>query len=154
MRRVASYIVLGLFLSAFIASAVLYSKRQAVVRRILYYPSYDSDLLCAEARYLPANPLQGDYNPPKADAALFLDELLLGPMTNRYKRIFPRGTKALYCFEKGATLYVGVSEEALQGGEGLTVREAVDLLRLNIVKNFTYLNKIDVSIDSKSAFEE
>ena len=90
--------------------------------------------------------------------AAFVDDLLLGPMTNRYGRIFPRGTKAEYCFTDtdGAgdeTLYLGLSREALFAGDLLSVREEVDVLKLNIVKNFTYLNKIDVSIDGVSVYE-
>ena len=147
MRRFVSYMFLGIFVLAFVLSAVFYSQRQARVRKVLYFPSYDSELLCTEARYVPADVHQGEIS-------FLLDELLLGPITNRYKRIFPRGTRAAYCFEKDNTLYVGLSEEALQEVGGHSIREGVDLLRLNIVKNFTYLNKIDVSIDSKSAFEE
>jgi hypothetical protein len=90
--------------------------------------------------------------------AAFVDDLLLGPMTNRYGRVFPRGTRAEYCFtgadaDGGRVLYLGLSQDALFAGDLLSVREEVDLLRLNIVKNFTYLNKIDVAIDGVSVYE-
>ena len=119
----------------------------------MYFPSYDGDGFFCEPRYLPK--LIDDHQA----LSMFVDELLLGPVTNRYGRVFPKGTKLEYCFEGdggqgGQTLYVGLSRDALFAGELLSVKEEVDLLRLNIVKNFTYLNKIDVAIDGVSVYEE
>ena len=118
----------------------------------MYFPSYDGDGIYAEPRYLPR------YADDGQAVAAFVDDLLLGPMTNRYGRIFPRGTRADYCFtgEDGAgntVLYLGLSRDALFAGDLLSVREGVDVLKLNIVKNFTYLNKIDVAIDGVSVYE-
>jgi hypothetical protein len=49
---------------------------------------------------------------------------------------------------------VGLSKDALYGVDGVGIRESVSLFRLNIVKNFTYLNKIDVAIDGTSVYED
>lgn len=138
---------------AFVLSLSFYMRGHDKVRRLMYFPSYDAGGVCCEPRYLPK------YVDEQLSLSAFVDELLLGPMTNRYGRVFPRGTKAEYCFagddgQGGKTLYVGLSRDALFAGELLSVREEVDLLRLNIVKNFTYLNKIDVAIDGVSVYEE
>ncbi len=137
---------------AFALSMFFYKKIHDRDRKLLYFPSYDGDGIYSEPRYLMKNP------DGQAALADFVDDLLLGPMTNRYGRIFPRGTRAEYCFtgedgEGNIVLYLGLSRDALFAGDLLSVREEVDLLKLNIVKNFTYLNKIDVSIDGISVYE-
>lgn len=118
----------------------------------MYFPSYDGDGIYSEPRYLKKH--ADEQNALSA----FVDDLLLGPMTNRYGRIFPRGTRAEYCFtgddrDGNKVLYLGLSRDALFAGDLLSVREEVGLLKLNIVKNFTYLNKIDVAIDGISVYE-
>lgn len=137
---------------AFAVSLFLYFKGHDRERRLMYFPSYDGDGFYCEPRYL--RKVADDQQALSA----FVDDLLLGPMTNRYGRVFPRGTRAEYCFtgedgNGGTVLYLGLSRDALFAGELLSVREEVDLLRLNIVKNFTYLNKIDVAIDGVSVYE-
>ena len=92
---------------------------------------------------MPARPLQGV-------ESSFVEEILLGPMTNRFQRIFPGDVGLRYCFLKDRVLYVGLDDAALAVTDGMSIRESIDVLRINIVKNFTYINKIDVSIDGKS----
>ncbi len=145
-----SYILQTLILSVLTVSLsvslILYNRSQRGERRIFYFPSYDSTCLCSEIRYVAKHPVQGD-------EAAFVEDLLLGPVTNRYKRIFQSGVRAEYCFVKDGTMYVGLSKEALFPVDEVSVEKGVELLRLNIVKNFTYLNKIEVAIDGHSVFE-
>ncbi|MCR5762572.1 MAG: GerMN domain-containing protein [Treponema sp.] len=114
-------------------------------RMVLFFPSYDSRNLCTEVRFLPKKPIQGIER-------LFVEELLLGPMTNRYKQIFPRNTELNYCFLKDNVLYVGLNDSVLEGVDGIPIKESIDILKFNIVKNFTFINKIDVSIDGISIY--
>lgn len=78
----------------------------------------------------------------------FVEDLLLGPFTNRYKAIYSRGTKVEYCFLRDKILYVGLSAEALKtDSEIKDIRDGAFLIRENIVKNFTSINKICIFID-------
>ena len=56
----------------------------------------------------------------------------------------------LIVFLKDKILYVGLSDAVLSGVDGMTIKESIDVFKINIVKNFTFINKIDVSIDGKS----
>ena len=141
-----------LAVSAFVLSVFFSIKGHRQDRSLMYFPSYDGDGIYSEPRYLKK------HDDEQNALAAFVDDLLLGPMTNRYGRIFPRGTRAEYCFtsddrDGNKVLYLGLSRDALFAGDLLSVREEVDLLKLNIVKNFTYLNKIDVAIDGISVYE-
>lgn len=85
----------------------------------------------------------------------FVDDLLLGPMTNRFKFLFSPGTRTEFCFSNGKELYIGLSKQALfVNSETFNMRKNVSLLRKNIVKNFTNINKIYIYIDGKPVFAE
>ena len=82
------------------------------------------------------------------DVSLFIEDLLLGPFTNRYKSLFSMETRLEFCFSREKTLFVGLSAEALKpGNDNRDIKGSVELLRENIVKNFTNFNKICIFID-------
>ncbi len=140
------FVAAGFFLGTLIFSAIFFANKNSVERYLFYFHSFENDQLCTEVRYLPKNPTQGKIQ-------LFVDELLLGPMTNRYKSIFVRGTKVEFCTLEGNTLYVGLSSDALQTSTDTeNLRERVSLFKLNIVKKFTEIKTVLVYIDGKSAF--
>lgn len=116
-------------------------------RIVLYFSSLDSSRLCSEARYVPKNPPQGR-------EALFVSELLLGPMTNRFIPLFANGTTLDFCMVQNDVLYVGLSKEALNvTAKSADIKSAVDLLQYNIVRKFTKINTVLVYIDGKSVYE-
>lgn len=84
----------------------------------------------------------------------FVDDLLLGPFTNRYKAVMARGTRVEFCFEKDRVLYLGLSADALKpDAETSDIRGGVELIKENIVKNFTNFNKICIFIDGVAVLE-
>lgn len=144
--------VVALFLSfALLACAVFVSvsrKPTGTHRTVFYFPSMDTDKLCTEVRYLPDNPIQGELS-------FYVDELLLGPMTNRYKFLFSLGTKADFCTLEDDVLYLGLSKDALfTTKDSVDIRTGIKLLKVNIVKQFTEIKTVLVYIDGKSVFEE
>ncbi len=146
-KKVLPAVAAGIFFGAAMVSAVHFSLKQKTERHVLYFASYDTPKICTEVRHLPLHPVQGR-------EAAFVDELLLGPMTNRYKRLFAHGTRAEFCFREGHTLHVGLSEEALYpDAEAYDIRKGVELLRANIVRNFTKINSVEVYIAGKSVWE-
>ena len=60
-------------------------------RKVFLFESLDEEGLFAENRYYPRNKYIDDVE-------LYVSELLLGPIGERYKLIFPRGTKVKTCF--------------------------------------------------------
>ena len=146
-EKILSFLCMGAFVIFFAVSVSFCFSKPQKSRFLFYFPSYDSKNLCTEVRFLPNKPVQGVEKQ-------FVEELILGPMTNRYIRVFPRDTELSYCFLKDKVLYVGLSDAVLSGVDGLTIKESIDIFRVNIVKNFTFINKIDVSSDGKSVFEQ
>lgn len=135
---------MGLFIGAFVFSLLRFAMQNNRSRYIFYFKSYDSDELCLEMRYLNRESRQGKI-------ASYVDELILGPMTNRFKDIFPFGTKVEFCIEKEGNLHLGLSRDALKvTEETIDIKGNIELLKYNIVKNFTNIKKIFIYIDGKS----
>ena len=137
-------ILLALMFLAFTISLVCYIFRANKFRTVMYFESFDKVGLCTEERWLPKDCLQGREE-------LFVDELLLGPFTNRYKYIFAPGTRLEFFSLDNDTVYIGLSGEALKKSrETADINEGISLLKKNIVKNFTKINTVLVYIDGKS----
>lgn len=134
-------VFLGIIIGSFVISLILFFCHGRRVRCLCLFESFESDRIYTESRYYPHE---------KKDLLVrtFVEDLVLGPYTNRYKFIFAAGTKVQFCYADGKTLYVGLSAEALKSNpETSDIKRGVELLRKNIVKNFTSFNKIYIFID-------
>ena len=117
-------------------------------RRTFIFPSAEDGKYIIEYRNLTNNPHQGDIN-------LYIDEILLGSTVERTKGLFAPGTKVLSCFERDHVLYVNLSADLLQMGESvIEIREGVELLQKNILKNFSKIDSVEIFIEGKTAFEK
>ncbi len=132
-------------------SGVGYSVKKALSdkeTRKFYFYSYDKKGLCTEKRTLRKKDCAYD------EVKQFIDDLLLGPETNRYKAVFANDTKLEFLVIKGTELHVGLSKDALYvTEETFDLKNSLQLLRENIVKNFTRFNKIYIYIDGVMVFD-
>ncbi len=110
-------------------------------RASFIFESMDSDTLYTEIRFIPRNTAQGNIG-------YFVDELLLGPHSNRYKPLFANGTRALSCFlNEENTLYINLNEKALLvDNESTDTLFACELLKKNVLKNYKHVDTIKVFI--------
>ncbi len=117
-------------------------------RRTFIFPSAEDGKYIIEYRNLTNHPHQGDIN-------LYIDEILLGSTVERTKWLFTPGTKVLSCFERDHVLYVNLSSDLLQMGDGvIEIREGIELLKKNIIKNFSKIDSVEIFIEGKTAFEK
>ena len=117
-------------------------------RRTFIFPSAEDGKYIIEYRNLTNNPHQGDIN-------LYIDEILLGSTVERTKWLFAPGTKVLSCFDRDHVLYVNLPADLLQMGESvIEIREGVELLQKNILKNFSKIDSVEIFIEGKTAFEK
>lgn len=137
---------------ALVVSIFLFKQHDFGQRWTYYFYSVDTGEVATEVRYLPRNPIQGEIK-------LFCDELVLGPMTNRFERVVPLGTRVDFCSlvkDEGSdqnVLYVGLSEDAINKCSSVEeLKKGIDLFKVNIVSNFTKINTVKVYIDGKSVW--
>ena len=143
------YFIISMVLAAvFCVSFLWYVVSRNTCRRTFIFPSADDGKYIIEYRNLAEKPHQGDIN-------LFVDEVLLGSTVERTKMLFTPGTRVLSCFKRDGILYINLSHDLLQMGDGVVeIREGMDLLKKNIMRNFSGIDTIEVFIEGKTAFEK
>ena len=104
--NIFAFVFAGVFFGSLIVSGAAFYFYKYHCRQIFYFESYDSSRICTETRY--SEKKSGD-----EEIRAFVDDLLLGPMTNRFKFLFSPGTRTEFCFSNGKELYVGLSKQAL-----------------------------------------
>lgn len=146
-QYIAQLSIIFIFLITLLFSVLSYIIGKDSVRRTFIFPSADKGEYIVEYRNLTKEPIQGDVQ-------LFIDELLLGSTIERTKSLFSSGTKVLSCFQRDQTLYLNLSSDLLEMGEGvIEIREGMDLLKKNIQKNFSKIHEIVIFVNGKIAFE-
>lgn len=132
---------------SFVLSLILYLAFYPGTRKLFLFESLDKKGTFAESRFIPRDH-------PYTQAHWFTEDLLLGPQTDRYRPLFPIGTK-LVSFFKGndGTVYVDLSEEAaLQKRTSSQTAAACKLLEQNLRKNYN-MHKISISIAGHKVYE-
>ena len=144
VKKAFPYAAVIVFSGALLFSFCRYLMERPGSRRVFYFESLDTHKISTEIRFLPSKPVQGKEH-------IFVDELLLGPMTNRFRPLFTQGTKAEFCFVRGRTMYVGLSKEAVQvTPETADIRKGMELFKKNVLKNFTTIDTVVMYIDGQS----
>lgn len=146
-QYIAQLSIIFIFLITLLFSVLSYIIGKDSVRRTFIFPSADKGEYIVEYRNLTKEPIQGDVQ-------LFIDELLLGSTIERTQSLFSSGTKVLSCFQRDQTLYLNLSSDLLEMGEGvIEIRDGMDLLKKNIQKNFSKIHEIVIFVNGKIAFE-
>lgn len=139
-------IILSVLLLSAIVSTVLFAVKTNGKRRTFIFPSVENGKYIVESRRLPKlymNPVE-----------VYVNELLLGPQTERTQRIFPNGTKLKSCMVRDKTVYINISKEMIDVDEksNITMRESIELLEKNIKNNFRFVDSVEVFVDGNAAY--
>lgn len=117
--------------------------RNGKQRRTFSFPVIGTEQPVMEVRYLPKNPVQGEIG-------IYVDELLLGPQSQRARPLFSPGTKNQFCFLRNRTLYVGLSEDVLyEIPESARIMDGIAYFRKNVLRNFRNVKEVELFIDGK-----
>ena len=148
-KKILPYFIISCIITfLFCFSFIWYLISKDTCRRTFIFPSADQGQYIIEYRNLTENPHQGDIN-------LFIDEILLGSTVERTRNLFTPGTRLLSCFKRDGILYINLSSNLLEMGEGvIEIREGIELLKRNIMRNFSGIDSIEVFIEGKTAFEK
>ena len=146
-KNLSSVVIISLIVISLVVSSVLFFAGRKGSRRVFVFPSVE------KGRYVVENRILGT-NPEKSDVEFYIDELLLGSGLERTKKLFTAGTKVISCFERDGTLYLDLSRDLLKMGDNVVeIKKGIELLELNIKKNFKGINDIKLFVDGIYAFE-
>lgn len=142
------YIFLILILAV---SIFLYNSENLGKRRVLYFEAVDGSGLYIESRRITEySSTQGR----DVHVQQFVQELLLGPVTNGFKSLFLQGTRLESCFVQENILFINLSKEALfPGATTSSTKDGVNLLVYNIKKNFSWIESVEIYIDGNKVYE-
>ena len=147
-KNLPVFVISLVIIALFVVSFTFYIIMKDSHRRIFIFPSADNGKYIIEYRNLTEKPHQGDIQ-------LYIEEILLGSTVERTKLLFTPGTKVISCFERNHVLYLNLSADLLSMGDGVVeIREGTELLKKNIMKNFSEIDSIEIFIEGKSAFEK
>lgn len=142
-----SLVMLILIGVSFLVSLIFYEANRTGVRRTFIFPSADEGKYVVEYRNLSKKSAQGDVQ-------YFIDELLLGSSLARTKKLFTPGTTVESCFERNGVLYLNLTDNLLQMGNGvIEIKEGAELLEENVKRNFPKIDNIELFVGGKYAFE-
>ena len=134
--------------AAFLFSLAVFQAKTPGRRYVFRFQSVDSGRNNIEWRFL--KKIKGSQK-----QALYVDELLLGPRTERSRPLFSPGTKAEFCFERGRVLYVCLTSSSLEKtGNASEIMDGIALFKKNVNAAFPMLKKIEIYIDGKGILEE
>ena len=131
------------FVVVFAVSILLFFVKQNSKSYVFIFPSADDGSYIVERRNLSNNPAQGIIQ-------LYIDELLLGSTVERTKLIFSTNTRVNSCFLRESTLYLDLSDDLLSiEKSSFPINDGIELLKENILKNFSNIHKIELFIGEK-----
>jgi hypothetical protein len=131
------------FVVVFAVSILLFFVKQNSKSYVFIFPSADDGSYIVERRNLSNNPAQGIIQ-------LYIDELLLGSTVERTKLIFSTNTRVNSCFLRDNTLYLDLSDDLLSiEKSSFPINNGIELLKENILKNFSNIHKIELFIGEK-----
>ncbi|MEE0133744.1 MAG: GerMN domain-containing protein [Treponema sp.] len=134
-----------------VVSIFLYNSENLGKRRVLYFEAVDGSGLYIESRRITEySTTQGR----DVHVQQFVQELLLGPVTNGFKSLFLQGTRLESCFVQENILFINLSKEALfPGATTSATKDGVNLLVYNIKKNFSWIESVEIYIDGNKVYE-
>lgn len=141
-----------------VISVLVFNMTVKGVRRTFVFPSVEKDHFIVETRRIS---LTEDFSlssksKMETEVEYYIKETLLGPQTERSRRLFPRETKLLSCFSRNKILYVDFSGDIINPEESakmLPLRQSMDLLEKNIKRNFRHITKVEFFVNGNKAYD-
>ena len=132
----------------FIFSLLMFFLQGYAQRRVFLFESLDKPGLFAENRYYPRNKYIDNVE-------LYVSELLLGPINERYKDVFASGTKLKSCFVRDGVLYVDLSLDAHFTDKKVSnIMDGAEIFKKNIFRNFRNIDTINIYIEGRKIFDD
>lgn len=144
----SSVVICAVVAFTFLLSLSLWLVKFPGKRYVFMFESFDDGSVKLERRFLPRKPVQGMIH-------LYVDELLLGPETERCRPLFTRGTSSLSCFLRNGVLYVTLTDDFLSEENGASrIKDGFELFKKNILHNFKNVKSIDIFVNGERLYEE
>lgn len=147
-KKIPSFILILFLIASFLFSIGFWAAGKPGARYIFIFPQTHKKQYIVESRRLPLFPFQGKYEK-------YVDELLLGPLSEQTSPIFYGGTRIISCFERENILYVNITSDFIyDNAQTADFKGGVNLFKKNIMVNFPHLKRVELFVDGKTPFDE
>lgn len=147
-NKKVSIVLASVLFAAFLFSMIMFLVKKDGKRRSFVFPSVEAGSSIVEIRRLPASHM--------SEVEYYINEMMLGPQTERCRRVFPAGTKVLSCMQKNKVLYVNLSKDIINPeteSKMLPVRDSIELFKSNILRNFSSISSVEVFVEGNPVYE-
>lgn len=142
--KIALFAIVVVFTVSFVAWAISKPGKKYNFR----FESANTGKISVENRYLPGKPYP-------QNVLQYVDEMVLGPETEKFKLLFSPGTYIISSFVRDDILYVNLSAEVLdRTGSCSEIKTGIELFKKNVLNNFSKINTVEMYIDSKSIYSQ
>lgn len=155
MKRKTGITLLAAAVILLVVSLVIFNIRVKGVRKTFVFPSVEKDSYIVETRRLSITE-DPSLLQVEDEVEYYINEILLGPQTERSRRLFPRKTRLLSCFTRNKVLYVDFSADIINPEESskmLPLRQSLDLLEQNIKRNFRQISSVEFFVNGNKAYD-
>ena len=141
-------ILISLFFAFFLVSLVFITlDAERRVERVLFFPDEDGQQLHGELRRLP------ERDTTAGNIELYVNELILGPVSIDLFRLFPRGVKLESVLVDNDVLYLGFTENLITSAETVPMgfNAIIKGLEEAVVFNFPEIKEVKTAIGGEPA---
>ena len=112
------------------------------VERVLFFPDEDGQKLHGELRRLPKR------DDTAGNIELYINELILGPVSIDFYRLFPEGVKLDSLMVDEDTLYLGFSENLITAVENVSMSFSglIEGVKMAVIFNFPEIKEVETAI--------
>lgn len=144
----STYIIFFAIITVFILSFIIFLSDFSGTRKTFIFSSISSEEEFVESRYLTGYKKENLIN-------AYIEELLLGPINELSKPLFPKGTRLDSCFLRNSVLYVELSSDILNYSNfSVDYKKSFQLLEKNIKNNFYSVKSCEFYINgSEGSFK-
>ncbi len=144
--NVRDLIFLAVILAAAFVSLIFWIATRPGSKAVFIYETSDSKSLSIERRFMKGKPVV-------SRTRAYIDELLLGPISEHCRPVFQQGTKVLSCFERDRVLYVNLSSDMVKNDSpDVDFKRQMELFKKNIHSNFPSIKKVELFIDGNEPY--
>lgn len=144
-NKVFSIFLLTILVLAFATSMVFCFIEKVERRHTFIFPSVEKGEYIIESRFLPKT--------NKSSMEFFIDELLLGPQTERCQYVFAKDTMLNSFIFNNGIVYVDLSDHALYPADNqISIKNSCELLEKNLHNNFPSVKEVKIFINGNQVF--
>lgn len=145
IKKAVPYLPVSIILILLLTVVILFNYEKGRSSYVLFFPLDSMNGKNAEIREVYRS------RDPQHKLEIFVNELILGPVTLKMNPFIPEGTKIRSFIWRGEKLYLDLNKDFIRESSSipLNYEEKINYLKENILFNFTQIKDITVTVEGQ-----